>query len=239
MSGRDWIGVGLFFLYFIIGAGVIAVISSLIKIPQEFRRKAYHLMACGSILVLLWHFDNWYGALTAIGLFLVAVYAVVPAAMRLFSFKHITVQRGGSIKELLYQASVFLLTLGLLIAVIWGLIGEEHKLHILIGVTALSLGDAAAALIGRHFGKNKLRFKLFDPNKTVEGSLGMIGFAFIGIFTLLLVYTDLSIGTAFFSALLLAIVSAIVEAAAVHGSDTVLIPVIVSFASLGLLFLVS
>jgi dolichol kinase len=238
MSGQDWLGVGMFFLYYIIGAGGAALLSLVLKLPQEVRRKIYHLLACGSIFVLLQCFDHWYGALAAIGLFLLVVFVVVPTAVRLFSFKAVAIQRGGSINEVLYQAGIFLLSQALLIGLFWGLFGEEHKLHIAIGMTALGLGDAAAALIGRHFGRKKFRSRIFDRSKTVEGSLAMIGSAFGGILLILLFLTELSFSTAFLSALILAVLSGAVEAVAVHGLDTILIPLAVSFFSHGLFLLI-
>lgn len=130
---------GCFSLLHYRGGGA-ALLSLVLKLPQEVRRKIYHLLACGSIFVLLQCFDHWYGALAAIGLFLLVVFVVVPTAVRLFSFKAVAIQRGGSINEVLYQAGIFLLSQALLIGLFWGLFGEEHKLHIAIGMTALGLG---------------------------------------------------------------------------------------------------
>ena len=112
--------------------------------------------------------------------------------------------------------------------------GEEYKIHIAVGITALGLGDASAALIGKYFGKTKLRLKLFDRRKTIEGSLAMVGFAFIGIFLLLLLFTDIPVGLTFVSAVVLALLSAFLEAVAVHGLDTIIIPLVIAFSSLGL-----
>ncbi|MDI9441419.1 MAG: hypothetical protein QM392_04665 [Bacillota bacterium] len=236
MSRLDWIGVGMFFIYFITGAGSIALISWLVKIPREIMRKAYHLMACGSVFVLLAYFEHWHGALAAIGLFSLVVLAVVPLGMVL-PVRRISIQRGGTVGEILYQAGLFALGLAVLISLIWGLVGEEYKIHIAVGITALGLGDASAALIGKYFGKTKLRLKLFDRRKTIEGSLAMTGFAFIGIFVLLLLFTDIHIGLTLATALVLACLSAFLEAVAVHGLDTILIPLIIAFSSLGLFLL--
>ena len=73
------------------------------------------------------------------------------------------------------------------------LLGEEYKIHIAVGITALGLGDASAALIGKYFGKTKLKLKLFDRRKTIEGSLAIGGVAFLGIFVLLVLFTDIPI----------------------------------------------
>ena len=238
MSRLDWIGVVMFFIYFITGAGSLALISWLMAVPQEVIRKAYHLMACGSVFVLLAFFDHWYGALAAVGLFSFAVMIIVPAAMRMLPLRRISIQRGGKIGEILYQAGLFALGLVVLISLIWGLLGEEYKIHIAVGITALGLGDASAALIGKYFGKTKLKLKLFDRRKTIEGSLAMAGFAFLGIFVLLVLFTDIPIALTLATALFLACLSAFLEAMAVHGIDTILIPLVVAFSSLGL-FLVN
>ena len=159
------------------------------------------------------------------------VLAVVPLGMVL-PVRRISIQRGGTVGEILYQAGLFALGLAVLISLIWGLVGEEYKIHIAVGITALGLGDASAALIGKYFGKTKLRLKLFDRRKTIEGSLAMTGFAFIGIFVLLLLFTDIHIGLTLATALVLACLSAFLEAVAVHGLDTILIPLIIAFSSL-------
>lgn len=238
MSRLDWIGVIMFFVYFVTGAGSLALISWLIQVPKEVIRKAYHLMACGSVFILLAYFEYWYGALAAVGLFFLTVFTVVPLFMRLPPpIRRISIQRGGTIGEVLYQAGLFALGLVVLISLIWGLLGEEYKIHIAVGVTALGLGDASAALIGKYFGRTKLRLKLFDRRKTIEGSLAMAGFAFIGIFTLLVLFTEIPIGLTLATAAFLALLSSFLEAMAIHGLDTILIPLVIAFSSLGLFML--
>ncbi len=237
MTNLDWYGVGWFFLYYILGAGTLALISHVVKLPKEIIRKGYHIMACGSVFVLLECFQNWYGALAALAIFTVAVFVIVPLAYRLFNLRSLSVQRGASIWEVLRQAALFILSMAILITVIWGLIGEEYKLHIAIGLMALSLGDAAAALVGKRFGKRKLRLRIFDRNKTMEGSLAMFACAFLAISSLLFFFTELPLTLLLLSALFLAALSAFVEAIAISGLDTILIPVVVSLASLGLFVL--
>lgn len=238
MTTLDWYGVGWFFLYFILGAGTLALLSYFVKLPKEIVRKGYHVMACGSIFVLLELFPNWYGALIALAIFITVVFIVVPLATRFLKLQSLSVQRGSSIREVLRQAALFLSSMGILITLIWGLIGEEYKLHIAVGMMALSLGDAAAALIGKNFGKRKLRLKIFDKNKTVEGSLAMLAFAFLGIFYLLLTFTDLPWFLTLPSAIILAAIGAFVEAIAVRGLDTIMVPLVVSLTSL-ILFIIN
>ena len=193
-------------------------------------------MACGSVFVLLECFDHWYGAVIALAIFITAGFIVVPLAYRLLNLRSLSVQSGSSILEVLRQAALFLVSMAILITLIWGLIGEEYKLHIAIGMMALSFGDAAA-LVGKRFGKRKLKLRIFDRNKTIEASLAMFGFAFLVIFSLLLIFTDLPWILALISALILAASSAFVEAIAIRGLDTIVIPLVFSFTSLGLFLL--
>ncbi len=230
----EWYGMAWFFLYFIIGAGSLALLSYFFTFPSEIKRKSYHLMACGSIFVLLECFQHWYGAVIALIIFIAAVFVVVPIATKLFDLRSLSIQRGNSIVEILRQAVLFLVGMGIMITLIWGLSGAEHKIHIAIGMMALSFGDAAAAILGKRFGKRTLSLRIFDQKKTVEGSLAMLIFAFIAIFFLLFFFTELTFIFAFMFALILATLSAFVEAISVRGLDTILIPLVISLASLGL-----
>lgn len=239
MDYLDWAGVGWFFLYYVFGAGSLALLSSVVHLPKEVVRKGYHVMACGSVFVLLECFDHWFSAVIALAIFITAVFIAVPLAYRLFDLRSLSVQRGSSILEVLRQAALFLTSMAILITLIWGVLGEQYKPHIAIGMMALSLGDAAAALIGKRFGKRKLKSRIFDPNKTVEGSLAMFTFAFLAIFALLLIFTELPLLIIVVSSLVLAALSAFVEAIAIRGLDTIVIPLIISFSSLGLSILLS
>lgn len=122
--------------------------------------------------------------------------------------------------------------MALLITLIWGLIGEQYKLHIAVGFMALSVEDDAAAIIGKRFGKRKLKLGIFDKNKTFEGSLTMAGFAFLPIFALLFFFTSLPLIFFLLSALVLVVLSSFVEAVALHGLDTYTLSVLLLFLGL-------
>ena len=97
-------------------------------------------MACGSVFILLAYFEHWYGALAAVGLFFLTVFTVVPLFMRLPPpIRRISIQRGGTIGEVLYQAGLFALGL-VVISLIWGLLGEEYKIHIAVESPPLGWG---------------------------------------------------------------------------------------------------
>ena len=64
----------------------------------------------------------------------------------------------------------------------------------------------------------------------------MAGFAFIGIFTLLVLFTEIPIGLTLATAAFLALLSSF-RKMAIHGLDTILILLVIAFSSLGLFML--
>ena len=82
--------------------------------------------------------------------------------------------------------SIGLCTLGgyliplLLSALIRILVGENGRYFVLIPFTIAFLSDAGAYFIGMKFGHHKLA-PVVSPNKTIEGVLGGVGFALVGM----------------------------------------------------------
>lgn len=60
------------------------------------------------------------------------------------------------------------------------LVGEDGRYFILLPFTVAFLSDAGAYFIGLRFGKHKLA-PVVSPNKTIEGVLGGLGFALVGV----------------------------------------------------------
>ena len=132
---------------------------------------------------------------------------------------------------MLAQAGLFVITLAILLITIWGGLGQMFKFHILVGIITLGIGDAAAALIGKRFGRRQLKLPFVDRNKSLAGSIAMIVTAFGSITALLLIFTDMPLMMVIISALVLAVVGTVIEAVSVAGIDTITIPLGVSFAS--------
>ena len=86
-------------------------------------------------------------------------------------------------------------------------------------------GDALAALVGKRFGKHKIKWKLADGKKSVEGSLAMFLCSFISVFIVLLFRGGLGMSMCFSIALLAAVVCTIAELCAKDGLDTVICPI--------------
>ena len=109
------------------------------------------------------------------------------------------------------------------VIVCWGLFADRYL--VLAVIYAWGIGDGLAALVGKRFGKHKIKWKLADGKKSVEGSAAMFLCSLVAVFTVLMVRGGIGVPMCFVIALLAAIVSTIAELCAKDGWDTVLCPV--------------
>ncbi len=93
----------------------------------------------------------------------------------------------------------------------------------LASIYAWGLGDAAAALIGKRFGKHHFKGAAIS-RKSWEGTLAMFAVSFVTVFTLLQFRGGLSPAGCIFSAAGTAAVSAAVELYTPNGMDTITCP---------------
>jgi phytol kinase len=92
-----------------------------------------------------------------------------------------------------------------------------------IPLLILTFADAAAALIGKQFGRHRL--VSFGSTKSVEGSLAFFGVTTITTLILLIIVAALSVTHALLIALVLAMGLTLLEACAGRGLDNLLLPI--------------
>jgi phytol kinase len=92
-------------------------------------------------------------------------------------------------------------------------------------VLVLAVADAAAALVGGRYGR--LRFRVEDEDKSVEGSAVFLLVAFLAIHLPVLLMTDLPRPNVVLSALLVAAVVAGFEIVSLQGTDNLFVPIAV------------
>ena len=109
------------------------------------------------------------------------------------------------------------------VAVCWGLFADRYL--VLASVYAWGIGDGLAALVGKRFGKHKIRWHMADGKKSVEGSAAMFLCSLVSVFTVLLVRGGIGAVLCFLIALLAALVCTLAELCAKDGWDTVICPV--------------
>jgi dolichol kinase len=138
-------------------------------------------------------------------------------------------RREGELKSSLLQ---LFLTIAAIIAVSWGLLG--HKEFAVAAILMWGFGDAAAALIGKRFGKHKvLRFKHVDHKKSWEGTAAMSVVAFAFGLASLMIVGNIPIENCLPAVIIAAPLAAITELFTKNGYDTVTVP----FVSVAALFL--
>ena len=89
---------------------------------------------------------------------------------------------------------------------------------------AWGVGDAFAALVGKQFGKHKIKWKRADPKKSVEGSLAMFLSSAVSVQIVLLAHNHLSTPAYIVIPLAGAAATTIVEMITPDGKDTITCP---------------
>jgi dolichol kinase len=89
-------------------------------------------------------------------------------------------------------------------------------------------GDAVAAIVGKNFGRHKLRGKMIEGTKSVEGSVGMAITAFVCLLPVLLFMSALPWYVSVVFSLVIAPLASLTELFTKGGWDTVTVPVVVS-----------
>lgn len=203
-------------LYFLICASAALLLRFLIRIPDEIFRKLLHTILLGSLPVYVFAFDTWYCASASALVFAAVVFPILWAFEHIRGFsKTVTERRPGELKaSLLLVFSMF----AAVIAVFWGVFGD--RLLVLAAVYAWGPGDAAAALIGKRFGRHHFP----NSKKSIEGSAAMLCVSAVTVCAILLLRGGLSVGACLLTATVTGAVCAAVELYTPGGYDTVSCP---------------
>jgi len=215
-----WSGVSDILLYFLIWVLIAFCIRKFTKIPDEPFRKFLHFILLGSLLVWTFAFDKWWlAAITSI-LFAIAVFPLLKLAEKIKGFsKFLTERKSGELK---FSLLVVFLMYAIIVSVCWGIFND--KLLALCSIYAWGVGDAAAALIGKRFGRHGLTGKHIEGRKSVEGTLAMFCCSLICVLVVLLLRGGLAWYAYLIIALLTAAASAAVELFTKGGMDTITCP---------------
>ena len=108
------------------------------------------------------------------------------------------------------------------ICICWGWLND--RLLVLACIYAWGVGDGFAALVGKRFGKHKIRLSFADPHKSVEGSLAMFLTSSAAVLAVMLARGGIGFGGCLVIALAAAAVSTFVELCSTGGYDTVTCP---------------
>ena len=157
-------GSSIFVLYVIPAAAIMLTARHFLRIPDELFRKILHFILLGAYIPLLFAFQTWWMSAAFAVAVIVLVYPILALAGRIPAFSSfVNERRQGEFKSSLVLA---LSVAAFSICICWGLL--DDKLLVLACVYAWGVGDAFAALIGKRFGKHKIRMRFADPRKSIE-----------------------------------------------------------------------
>ena len=224
MLTSDIVGAGLLLAYYVVACFLLPTLLKLWpRTPRELVRKLQHIAYSVSIFPLLHLFSEWYVAIGAAFLLVLVGYPALLVVERFSWYGRVFVDRsrGGELrKQLLYVQ----LSFALLIFVFWGLLGIRWHYVSAVAVMGWGFGDAAAALVGKAWGRRHVLLPLVESAKTYEGSLAMTLFACLGFFFTLWLYGGRPWHSSLLVALAVAPLSAAVELFSRKGIDTLTVP---------------
>ena len=215
INGASTIG-----LYVIPAVGLMLIARKLLKVPDELFRKILHFILLGAYVPFLFAFETWWISVGVVLTLAILLYPALTLAGRIPAFSSFVNEREkGEFKDSM------VLALGVMIVSIsigWGLVGDRFL--VLASVYAWGVGDAFAALIGKKFGKHKIKWKFADNHKSIEGSLAMFMTSAIAVFIVLFVRGGLGLFSCILIAVTAAAVCTMVELSTNNGFDTVSCP---------------
>lgn len=209
-------------LYIAVAAGIMLPIRMLCKIPDELFRKILHIILLGAYIPLVFAFEVWWMAVIFALSLIVILLPILSFAEKIPVFSSFVNER----KKGEFKSSMVLAIgmMALSVSVCWGLFGDKYL--VLASIYAWGVGDAFAALIGKRFGKHKIKWKLADKNKSVEGSLAMFICALISVLVVLLIRGSLTFPVCLLTAVLAALACTVAEMCTKNGFDTIICPAI-------------
>lgn len=234
---RDLTGLGLFLGYFAVAACSALLIKKFLNLPFELLRKLLHLVIVLSIFPLLNLFSAWYMAVLAALLLVVIAYPLLARVENAAFFRRVAPER--KVGEFRRSLIIVQVTFSLLIFVFWGLLGPQWRYVAVAAVMAWGFGDAAAALVGKAFGRRCIHHRWIEGSKTVEGTQAMYVVAALAVFLTLLLYGNQPGWVSLAVALLAAPVCALVELFSHRGMDTLTVPISAGIAVLLLMTIFS
>ncbi len=192
---------------------------------NEWARKSQHLAYALSVLVLLHVFEVWWRAVLSCVVLVVVAFPLLYVLEKTEWYKKAMTDRledGGELRESLVLVQISFIVM---FVVFWGILGEAYKPVIATATVTWGFGDAAAALLGKRFGKTTVKVIGVDGKKTFFGSNAMTIVSFVALFLMLLLYAGHPWILSLLTAMLAAPFVSALELFSKKGFDTVVVPI--------------
>lgn len=213
-------GFAILFGYFVVCASSALLLRHFVRVPTEVFRKLLHTILLCSLIVWTHAFQTWWIASLSALVFIAIVYPVLSLAERLsFYSELLTERKSGEVKHSLV---VVFIMFAILNSICWGWLNERWL--VIACICAWGFGDAAAALVGKKYGRHYLEGKLIEGRKSVEGTFAMFTVSFISVLVVLLINANLAWYISLITAVLTAAACSVVELYTRNGMDTITCP---------------
>lgn len=206
-------------LHYMILAGGVVFLNKKFSLPSEVFRKLLHIAAVFSIMPIVVPSSSWEASALVCAVFILEALlgGHFSSLLKTVDMKERSAGEQQRSMVLLFGIYIFL------IINCWGAL--EQKWMVILSVVAWGVGDAAAALIGKKFGKHKLKGKMIEGTKSVEGTMAMFVMSFLSVYFLYRGHTMISNPMlVVWICICIAVMSAAAELFSKNGMDTVICP---------------
>lgn len=208
--------------YVFFSAAILVVVYLLFKkIPKYVFRKLLHFVAFSSLVEMTLEAPTWYVAAITSLLFAAIVFPLLCLVEKYQWYGKLFVQKkSGEVKKSLLMLFIMY---AVLVSICWGALNKPYIA--MVSTLMWGVGDAAAALFGKKYGKHPTTLPLADHKKTKEGSVAMASFAFLAGVAGMLLMRSFAWYQCLFYPLIAAPFSSLTELVSKNGDDTVTVPV--------------
>lgn len=213
-------GFGMVVLYFILFVCLLLATRKLFAAKSEIFRKSLHIGVLCSIFLFLYAFKVWWHAVIACIALTILIFPVLHFAEKFKGYSTLLVQRKPN--EVKWSMVQIFVAFAIVITVSRGLFASNYLA--VASFFTWGFGDAAAALVGKRFGKHKLRARLIEGVKSVEGSVAMAVTAFLTCAVVLLFKNATAWYISLIAAAVAGIAGSVVELYTRNGADTITCP---------------
>ena len=198
----------IIFIYLTILVIVAETLNRFITDDPELTRKVVHI-GSGNVILLAW----WLQISTEV----IVAAAVIASIVALVSYVAPILPSINSVGRKSLGTLFYAVSIGVLAQAFW----QDYPQYTAVGILVMAWGDGMAAIIGQSYGKHT--YRVFDLNKSWEGSTAMAIATFVVTSTILL-YSQGNLGQTWLTAIIVAVIATTLEAFSKLGVDNLTVP---------------